>query len=668
MKTIFSEEGDIRSVDVLAALVALWREGASGAIHFSRSGATAGFQLSAGELTGVTSSDARYETAAILMRAGKLEAANIDRLVTPQGGDRALAALHAGILTKREWRWGEKIRAVEVLSDLLTWIEGDYVFDRGAHAEAGEFRLTVPRLILELFLRSRDRGLILHYLGGADVPLARGPHFESEFAAFGLTADAEAVVRLIDGKATAAHIASEGPAEPFAVEKLLAALVTLGLVYPEFVAPEGVQRGIAEGAAAPRETPPAPEPPAPAPAEPLAAEAPAAEETVEDFEEETGEHRARFSELDVAPATSAEPSESPIDGDLDEELDEELDRPSASEEISESDVGDYEIAAAGAEEAETAESDSSRDAEPSLVYEPEDAQPASLRGAEPPASTGPTSLEPESKSRLPLDYATGVGSVERPTPRSGARWLWILVLLAAGVGAVILLRGRGAAPPAHVAATRESPTPAPVPTEGTPALSAMAPTQGAPVAAVPTPAQRVAATTIVAPNARASAPPSAPTPAPKAPPTVAAKAAPTISAKAVPPVVARATVKPMATAAPAKPASPQPAPVSAETAGASRQSWLDRASHDRQKANADRRNHFTIQLELACETQTLVDAWKHDRPAGTMWLLTSPYEGKTCFRVLWGRYPSKDAARRALSGIPSFFSSSQNRPVVTAIR
>jgi len=44
LKTIFSEEGDIRSVDVLAALVALWREGASGAIHFSRSGATAGFQ------------------------------------------------------------------------------------------------------------------------------------------------------------------------------------------------------------------------------------------------------------------------------------------------------------------------------------------------------------------------------------------------------------------------------------------------------------------------------------------------------------------------------------------------------------------------------------------------------------------------------------------------
>ena len=114
MKTVFSDQGDLRSVDVLAALVALWREGASGALHFSRSGASAGFQLSAGELTAVTSSESRFETASILLRAGKLEAATLDRLSTPPGGDRALSALKAGVLTKREWRWGEKIRAVEI--------------------------------------------------------------------------------------------------------------------------------------------------------------------------------------------------------------------------------------------------------------------------------------------------------------------------------------------------------------------------------------------------------------------------------------------------------------------------------------------------------------------------------------------------------------------------
>ncbi len=150
---------------------------------------------------------------------------------------------------------------------------------------------------------------------------------------------------------------------------------------------------------------------------------------------------------------------------------------------------------------------------------------------------------------------------------------------------------------------------------------------------------------------------------------VAPKATPGRAAAAKTPAAPQATARPVATprAASAQPAQTT-APAAAEPPGSSRQGWLDRASRDRQKANADRRNHFTIQLELACETQTLVDAWKHDRPAGTMWVLSSPYEGKTCFRVLWGRYPSKDAARRALAGVPAFFSADRNRPVVTAIR
>ncbi len=50
------------------------------------------------------------------------------------------------------------------------------------------------------------------------------------------------MVRLIDGKSTAAEISSEAPADAFAVEKLLAALVTLGLVHPEFVAADTTPR------------------------------------------------------------------------------------------------------------------------------------------------------------------------------------------------------------------------------------------------------------------------------------------------------------------------------------------------------------------------------------------------------------------------------------------
>ena len=266
MRTMFEPQGEIRGTDILASLVALWRESASGSVQFQRSGATAGFELAAGEIVGASSSDPRFDTAAILVRAGKLESATLERLSASEGMDRAMTALQAGVLTRREWRWGEKIRAVEVLSDLLTWIEGDYTFFRSAAREAGEFRLTIPRLVLELFLRSRDRGLVLHHLGGVDVPLVRDSRFDAEFSTFGLTDDAESVVRLIDGESTAAEIASEAPADTFAVEKLLAALVTLGLVHPAYTAGESDSAAREMPAPRPAEAAPSRPPPRKAPA------------------------------------------------------------------------------------------------------------------------------------------------------------------------------------------------------------------------------------------------------------------------------------------------------------------------------------------------------------------------------------------------------------------
>jgi hypothetical protein len=116
MRTRFEPEGDIPSVDILAGFVALWRESGSGALRAEHAASSARFDLADGDVVGVSSSDPRFDTAAILVRAGKLDPAALDRLVAPEGSDRALAALAAGILTKREWRWGEKIRAVEVLS------------------------------------------------------------------------------------------------------------------------------------------------------------------------------------------------------------------------------------------------------------------------------------------------------------------------------------------------------------------------------------------------------------------------------------------------------------------------------------------------------------------------------------------------------------------------
>ncbi len=600
MRTVFEPEGDLRGVDVLAAFVALWRAAGSGSLQFSRSGATAGFEIAGGELLASSSSDPRFDTAAILVRAGKLDTRTLERLAAPEGADRALLALQAGVLTRREYRWGEKIRAVEILSDLLTWLEGEYFFlpREEPERETTEPRLPIPRLILELFLRSRDRSLVLKHLGGADVPLARASNFDAEFATFGLTADAESVVRLIDGTSSAAEIASEAPAESFAIEKLLAALVTLGLVAPAFA-----------GAGPAESQPPAP----------LAVEREAIGETGAAEEEVRGEEEEAEEDAEERPPTGAErmteepaaPSEA-----LDEAArswDEE-DRHAAEEESGE---GPSELG------------DELEDEEEAAEEEPVDA-PLSGRASVAPdlefASLGdePGRAVPEASNLAvgeaagfdrPLDTASN-GDLERPPQRSGSLLIWVLALLAAGVVAILWLRGRGpAAPAAAVAAPTATATEMP--------------------------------TTPVGPGAEATPAPSTPVPA-AAVPTEAPMAAPTRT---------RPTAVPPSAAAPA-----------AAGHTNSRQYWQDRAARDARRLSTDKKTRYAIQLELACEVGSLVDAFQHDRPAGTMWVLATSYQGRTCFRVLWGRYATPEAARRAISGVPRFFVTSKNHPAVTGVR
>jgi len=631
MRTVFEHEGDIRGVDLLACLVGLWREGASGSLQFSRSGATAGFEIAAGELVASSSSDPRFETAAILARAGKLDTRTLERLAAPEGADRALLALQAGVLTRREWRWGEKIRAVEILSDLLTWLEGEYWFFRTTEAprESAEPRLPIPRLVLELFLRSRDRSLVLKYLGGADVPLARAGNFDAEFATFGLTADAESVVRLIDGSATAEEIASEAPAEAFAVEKLLAALVTLGLVHPEFGA---------GGAVTPsRETAAAPS---------AGREASAAVDDRGAEADEDGEGRGEEPDREGMAEEEAAGEEEVVSEDEEGEeappgeedavaggdLDEIRGREEEEEELPEHHGGPHELGEGFGEEEVAAEepmTDASLDGGPGLAPDLETATLEGEPGGPPPGGFEARGEEGPAGFDRPLDTTTGIGVLERPRPRSTSPLLWVLAVLAVAVGGLLWFRSRGGAPaPEPVAAVAATPT-------GTAAA-------GEPVAEATAPVTVATAE---------------PTPVPTEVPTHArptARSAPTARP---------ARVRP--TAAPAA-----PAPAVAGTAGRdeSRQHWLDRAARDAQRLAGERKTRYAIQLELACETGSLVDAFQHDRPAGSMWLLTTSYQGKTCFRVLWGRYATIEAAKRALSGAPRFFSTARNHPAVTGVR
>jgi len=128
-----------------------------------------------------------------------------------------------------------------------------------------------------------------------------------------------------------------------------------------------------------------------------------------------------------------------------------------------------------------------------------------------------------------------------------------------------------------------------------------------------------------------------------------------------------ATAVPTRIAAPPKPVA-APARSAASAVPRTRKQWLDRAARDQKTAAADRSARFAIQLELACEIASLREAWGQDRPGGSMWVVTTSFKGRTCFKVLWGRYGTQEEAAKALESAPGFFSTSRNHPMVVSIR
>lgn len=568
MRTAFERGGDIRSVDLAAAFATLWHQHATGVLAFSRADRRVRFEILEGAAVEVFSSDPSFDTAEVLVRAGKLDPSALEVRRLTAGRDRARAAREQGLLTERDWRWGEKIRAVEILADLLTWLEGRYSFDPDEIPEAGEFRVGIERLLLELFLRSRDREFIHHSLGATDAPLQRAADFDEAFPALGLTPDAVSVVSAIDGRATAAEISRRVPPDPFSVQKLLAALTTLGLVHPEYAEEANTRR-----VAAPP-PPPAQEPaPTIPPAAPKGSSRPEPEEPAVPAPQEPA---PREIEPEISAAPPPAPSEPPIE-------------------------------------------------EPPVKRIPIELP---MEPVPEPALPDPAILGWEQGPLEPLDQPLDLSEpVLHRSGRPSLTSVWLLAVLAIAVGALLVFRARRvqSEPPAAPVVV-STPLPTLLPTEP-PAVTAAPPT----ALAASGPAQ-IASPTVM--------------PATPIPPTATAPL-PTIVPTRLPPM--------------------SPPPAAATAVPRDRRGWLELADRDRRVLARSRRTHYTIQLELVCELPSLEEAWNYER-GRSMWLLVSTHRGRECFRVLWGRYATLEAARSAKASVPRFFFTPTNQPTVVSTR
>ena len=57
--------------------------------------------------------------------------------------------------------------------------------------------------------------------------------------------------------------------------------------------------------------------------------------------------------------------------------------------------------------------------------------------------------------------------------------------------------------------------------------------------------------------------------------------------------------------------------------------------------------HFTIQVELACQTDTIRKALEEVRDPGKLYILPKKFRGRSCFVVGYGLFEGRKAAERA---------------------
>jgi septal ring-binding cell division protein DamX len=604
--------------------VELWREQFTGAIRFENDGIIKIIYFKGGDILSASTNDRSDSIDEILMRAGKVSREHVKQALAKRKESETLgdALLNLGFITRKELTWARRVQVVGVIRSIAAWAEGSFTIVADYLPKRDEGTLfPLPQVLVELIVTEQDRGRFEKALDGGNAVFAKNADFDDVWRRLGLNEDAEAIIREIDGEKSAGEVATVSGRDTFNVYKLLHALATLRIlrriekaqVQPQFALDDFASAGVADAAdmwAEPAAAPPAQfeldedqaasQPtlgiplvaiPEEAPAYPIADEPRASFPATSAWDDETEEVPLPVAPLPVTTETQFPAWDAPPREALAVPI------PAAIEPPVEP-------------------------AEPHYGFD--EAQIETARRASVPV----TRSEPISAMK------GGNVPVKEPKGRSG---LWIalpVVLLLAGAGyfgwqwwltqqqeqaAVVVQRPRRTVPAPAVPAASDTATATATDTAATTDTGTIVETTTtapAPAPAVVTPVTPVATT--AKPPVTATTATAAPGPAP----------AP-LQITALPKVT------------PVAPSTTRPA------AGAGRERY-DAMARDF-AANAS--GNFTVQIQILCDTGNLDKAMRSG--GSNVWFVPQTIGSRSCYRVFWGRYATREEAQQALAQVPA---------------
>ena len=616
-------------------LMDLHRQGATGSLKVDGPTYQKALYFRGGRILFGSSNDPKDQLGAILIESGKISPEQLEDVNGKVGPGSPLAKVLAesGFVSQRELSESARAKVERILSDVLSYDSGSFDFEDGVLPKgAVDLKLATDKLVLSAVRRITERPFVLRHVGSLEAVLTQTPGAQERLAE--VPTESGRLCDFLDGARSLKDAAAAARLDEFDAAKIACGLLFLGLVTlgkPAAPAnePEASGFAIVEGdeldlgttarmalGAAPAPTmivepepaldpsafgppPTAPEPPAPQP--------PPRAQRQRSLEPET---------MYIEPPSPEDVTIKPNAASRVPPLSPPPPRPSASD---------------------------TKPPAPGRAVHP---QPMgggfeAMGSPEPPPKSRPPSREdlaaldallnssnlegpltPLEKHPEPRWEPRSGGATGRPQARrnrsGGGRTLLVLAALAVlgggGAAGWYWYQSTGQAPaPAHVTAP-----PTPVRVTTTTLAAQDVPTT---MAGGPSPIQSPAAGTIVP----------SPTPVTTLPPTT---------------LPAAGASRPATSGGPVSLAEARSALEGGDFARAAR-------GFESQLRNAGR-GAYSVQLLVACSEETVAKAARNVTNK-ELFILSTDYKGRSCYRVCWGVYESESTARSAVASIPDYF-------------
>jgi len=227
------DSGSLDQKAFLTLLVELHQGNATGSLKLERAPLQKAVYFRDGQILFAASNDPQDQLASILVDEGKLskDQMQVAQARVSAGNPLAKVLTELGYISQRELADAARLKVEKILTDLYQWNDGSYQFvERSLPKGAIDLELSTPRLLFNSIRRVQEREWVLEQLGSLDSVLSATPSLERFLSDTKPDPSAGEVLRLVDGVKSIKQIGAVSALGEFEVCKILAAALRIGAV------------------------------------------------------------------------------------------------------------------------------------------------------------------------------------------------------------------------------------------------------------------------------------------------------------------------------------------------------------------------------------------------------------------------------------------------------